>query len=73
MFYGAIKTYPIDKSRMTAIAETSKLFQDKYGQNLDGEKYTISRWISNEEFFVAEIVFAEEAISDTIPLNSSSR
>ena len=71
MFYGAIKTYPIDKSRMTAIAETSKLFQDKYGQNLDGEKYTISRWISNEEFFVAEIVFAEEAIKNNPDIKRS--
>lgn len=64
MFYGAIKTSPIDKPRMTAIAETSKLFQDKDGYNLDGEKYTISRWICNEEFFVAEIVFAEEAVKN---------
>ncbi|SEM64991.1 hypothetical protein SAMN05421856_10570 [Chryseobacterium taichungense] len=71
MFYGAIRTSPIDKPRVTAIAETSKLFQDKNGYNLDGEKYTISRWISNEEFFVAEMVFAEEAIKNNPDIKRS--
>lgn len=64
MFYAAIRTSLIDKPRLTAIAETSKLFQDKNGYNLKGEKYTVSRWLGNEKFYVAEIVFAKKAIEN---------
>lgn len=62
MFYAGVKTSSIVTPRVTAIAETSKLFQDKDGKNLEGEKYTISRWRTKKEFFVAEIVFAKDAI-----------
>ncbi|PQA96663.1 hypothetical protein B0A69_00795 [Chryseobacterium shigense] len=71
MFYGAIKTSVIDHPRVTAIAETSKLFQDKKGYNIDGEKYTISRWRNKEYFFVAEIVFAKEAIKNNPDIKRS--
>jgi hypothetical protein len=71
MFYGAIKTSPIDKPRVTAIAETSKLFQDKDGYNLDGENYTISRWRNREEFFMAEIVFAKAAMENNPDIKRS--
>lgn len=64
MFYAAVRTSIIDKPRVTAIAETSRLFQDRNGHNLDGEKYTISRWRNKQEFFVAEIVFAKDAIKN---------
>ncbi|AKH93223.1 hypothetical protein [Elizabethkingia anophelis] len=64
MFYGGVRTSTINEPRVTAIAETSKLFQNKNGHNLDGEKYTISRWRNNQEFFVAEIVFAKDAIKN---------
>lgn len=71
MFYGAIKTSPIDKPRVTAIAETSKLFQDKDGYNLDGENYTISRWRNRDEFYMAEIVFAKAAIENNPDIKRS--
>ena len=62
MFYGALSSSVLDKQRVTAIAETSKLFQDRQGKNLEGELYTISRWETNCELLVAEVVFAAEAI-----------
>lgn len=62
MFYGAIKSSVLDKPRATAIAETSKLFQDPEGHNLEGELYTISRWENKSEIIVVEVVFAAEAI-----------
>lgn len=71
MFYGAIETSPIQHPRLTAIAETSRLFQDKNGYNLDGEKYTVSRWKNNEEFFLAEMVFAEKAIKNNPDIKRS--
>lgn len=64
MFYGAMKTSLLDKPRVTAIAETSALFQDPNGFNLAGEMYTVSRWESNEAFLVAEMVFAKTAIKN---------
>ncbi|RZK01448.1 MAG: hypothetical protein EOO46_20280 [Flavobacterium sp.] len=62
MFYGAISSSVLDKQRVTAIAETSKLFQDRNGCNLKGELYTISRWETKSELLVVEVVFASEAI-----------
>lgn len=71
MFYAAMKTSIIDKPRVTAIAETSRLFQDKNGYNLDGEKYTISRWVSSEEFLIAEMVFSKAAIKSNPDVRKS--
>lgn len=71
MFYGALRTSPIDKPRLTAIAETSRLFQDENGYNMSGEKYTISRWRNSQEFFVAEIVFAKAAIENNPDIKRS--
>jgi len=62
MFYGAIETSQIQHQRITAIAETSTLYQDPEGINLDGELYTISRWRSLVELEIAEMVFSEDAI-----------
>jgi len=61
-FYGALTSTRLDKQRITAIAETSKLFQDKNGINLDGELYTVSRWKNSSELMVVEVVFSSEAI-----------
>lgn len=63
LFYGAIETTNLQQQRITAIAETSELFQDKNGVNLDGELYTVSRWINNAELSLAEVVFSKEAIA----------
>lgn len=62
MFYGAIETTEIRHQRITAIAEVSKLFQNPLGINLDGELYTVSRWINKEELILAEVVFSADAI-----------
>lgn len=62
MFYGALSSTVLDKQRVTAIAETSKLFQDRNGYNLEGELYTVSRWENQNELIVVEVVFAAEAI-----------
>ena len=63
LFYAALESSLIGHQRITAIAETSKLFQDPNGVNLDGELYTVSRWINSDELFLAEIVFSQDAIS----------
>lgn len=63
MFYGAIKTAKIDKPRLTAIAEISHLFRNN-SDSLDGIHYTVSRWETNDEFLVAEVVFSEYALKN---------
>lgn len=62
LFYGALKSEQIQENRMTAYLETSSLLRDPEAVNLNGELFTLSRWITNEEIFVPEIVFSEEAI-----------
>lgn len=62
MFYGAVETTDLRHQRITAIAEVSKLFQNPVGVNLDGELYTVSRWVNKEELILAEVVFSAEAI-----------
>lgn len=62
IFYGAIETTDLKHQRITAIAETSELFKNINGVNLDGELYTISRWTNKEELSLAEVVFSSEAI-----------
>lgn len=62
MFYGALETALMDKPRFTAIAETSHLFRNKGKNCLEGEHYTVSRWETNKEFLVVEIVFSEYAL-----------
>jgi hypothetical protein len=62
IFYGAVETTDMKHQRITAIAETSELFQDPNGINLKGELYTVSRWRNQEELTLAEVVFASEAI-----------
>lgn len=66
MFYGAIESSLIGHQRITALAETSELFQNPDAINFDGELYTVSRWSNAQELFLAEIVFSKEAI-DTNP------
>lgn len=62
IFYGAIETSNIKQQRITAIAETSELFQNINGVNLEGELYTVSRWSNKEELNLVEVVFSSEAI-----------
>ncbi len=64
MFYGALETELIDKPRFTAIAETSHIFRVNGTDCIDGEHYTVSRWESQEEFLVVEIVFSEYALKN---------
>jgi hypothetical protein len=63
LFYGALTSEKIVHNRMTAYLETSTLLRDTESVNFDGELFTLSRWISNEELIVPEIVFSEEAIA----------
>jgi hypothetical protein len=62
MFYGAIESTLIGHQRITALAETSELLQNTEAVNFKGELYTVSRWRNTSELFLAEIVFAQEAI-----------
>lgn len=66
MFYGAVESTLIGHQRITALAETTELFQNPNGVNWNGELYTVSRWRNNEEVFLAEVVFSQDAI-DTNP------
>lgn len=63
MFYGAVESTLIGHQRITALAETSELFQNPNAVNFDGELYTVSRWRNSEELFLAEIVFSHDAIN----------
>src|SRR5690606_6787975 len=62
LFYGALTSDNIQENRMTEYAETSTLICDTELVNLEGELFTLSRWITNQELIVPEIVFSEEAI-----------
>ncbi|MBX0335549.1 hypothetical protein K3G39_20145 [Pontibacter sp. HSC-14F20] len=64
MFYGALETSKIDKQRLTAIAETSHIFRNPGTDCIEGEHYTVSRWETNEEFYVVEVVFSEYALKN---------
>lgn len=63
LFYGAIETTNLKHQRITAIAETSELFQDRNGVSFEGELYTVSRWTNVVELSLAEVVFSKEAIA----------
>jgi hypothetical protein len=63
MFYGALETTEIREQRLTALAETSALYQDPAGVNLAGELYTVSRWRTIQELQVVEMVFSPGAIA----------
>jgi len=63
MFYGAVESSQVPYQRITAIAETSELYQDLNGVSIEGELYTVSRWRNNEELQIAEMVFSPEAIA----------
>ncbi|CAA0259900.1 conserved hypothetical protein [Tenacibaculum maritimum] len=71
LFYSAIQTSELDKPRVTAIAETSRLFLDKNSVQMDGELFTISRWRNKQELIIAEVVFAEEAIKNNKDIKAS--
>lgn len=62
MFYGALETSLIDRPRLTAIAETSHIFRVPGTDCIDGEHYTVSRWETQEELLVVEVVFSEYAL-----------
>ena len=62
VFYGALESSEIGQNRVTAIYETSDLLNDTKSICLDGQLFTLSRWITSEELIVAEIVFADEAL-----------
>jgi hypothetical protein len=64
LFYSAIETSKLEKARITAIAETSRLFLDNNSVQMEGELFTVSRWRNKTELIVAEVVFAEEAIKN---------
>lgn len=71
LFYSAIETSKLDKARITAIAETSRLFLDNNSVQLDGELFTVSRWRNKQELIIAEVVFAEEAIKNNEDIKTS--
>ena len=62
LFYGSVNSSRVGTPRITALAETSALFQDKNGINIEGELYTVSRWENIQDLFLAEIVFSNQAI-----------
>lgn len=64
LFYGALTSEKIKENRMTAYLETSTLLRDTEAINLEGELFTLSRWRTNQELIVPEIVFSEEAIKE---------
>jgi hypothetical protein len=64
MFYGALKTTLIDKPRLTAIAETSHIFRNPGTDCIDGEYYSVSRWETQKELLVLEVVFSEYALKN---------
>ena len=64
MFYGALETKLIDKPRLTAIAETSHIFRNEGTDCITGEYYSVSRWETQEELLVAEVVFSEYALKN---------
>lgn len=65
MFYGALKTPYIDKTRLTAIAETSDLFRNIQQNQFGEEYYTVSRWRIKEELEGVEIVFSDDALKNS--------
>lgn len=73
MFYGALETTLIDKPRLTAIAETSNLFRNPETDCIDGEQYTVSRWVTKEELLVVEFVFSEYALKNNPDIEKSYR
>ena len=62
LFYGALTSAKIKENRMTAFVETSTKIKDNELIDLEGELFTLSRWITNKELIVPEIVFSEDAI-----------
>jgi hypothetical protein len=62
MFYGAIESSIINKQRVTAISETSRIFKDVESINLEGELLTLSRWEVMEDIVIVELVFHDAAI-----------
>lgn len=64
MFYGALETSLIDKQRLTAIAETSHLFRNTGIDCEEGEHYTVSRWETQKELCVVEVVFSDYALKN---------
>lgn len=71
LFYSAIQTSKLDKARVTAIAETSRLFLDNNSVQMDGELFTVSRWRNKKELIIAEVVYAEEAIKNNEDIKAS--
>lgn len=64
MFYGALKTTLIAQPRLTAIAETSNIFRIPGTDCEEGGHYTVSRWETQEELCVVEVVFSEYALKN---------
>lgn len=65
MFYGATESTAIQVNRITALYEVSKLLQDRDNSiNIQGELYTIGRWRNSETLFLAEVVFAKNALKN---------
>lgn len=64
LFYGALTSEKIKENRMTAYAETSVMLGDNDAVNLEGELFTLSRWRTNEELIIPEIVFSVAAIKE---------
>ena len=64
LFYGALTSERIKENRTTAYVETSTLIRDNDAVNTEGELFTLSRWRTNKELVVPEIVFSEDAIKE---------
>tara|TARA_R110000744_G_scaffold189332_1_gene308467 strand:- start:325 stop:1248 length:924 start_codon:yes stop_codon:yes gene_type:complete len=62
LFYGALESSLIKQNRLTAFLETSTLLRDTKSVCLDGQLFTLSRWVTNEELIIAEMVFSDDAL-----------
>jgi hypothetical protein len=71
LFYGALESSKIKHNRITAYMETSAIILDTEAVLLEGELFTLSRWQTNEELFIPEVVFSDEAIKNNPDTSAS--
>ena len=64
LFYGALESSLIKENRLTAFLETSTLLRDTKAICLEGQLFTLARWVTNKELIIAEIVFSDEALKN---------
>ncbi|MDE3740533.1 hypothetical protein [Maribacter polysaccharolyticus] len=64
LFYGALESSLIKQNRLTAFLETSTLLRDTKSVCLEGQLFTLARWVTNKELIIAEIVFSDDALKN---------